>query len=74
MFQILFHFLQHTIEENGTFISFTLLPNFISRVMRISYSLKFIDQDDMQTFFFLVHFQSKSKKGERISVQVEQIY
>ena len=73
MFQILFHFLQHTIEENGTFISFTLLPNFISRVMRISYSLKFIDQDDMQTFF-LMHFQSKSKKGERISVQVEQIY
>lgn len=73
IFQILFHFLRHAIEENGTFISFTLLPNFISRVMRISYSLKFIDQDDMQTFF-LMHFQSKSKKGERISVQVEQIY
>ena len=51
-----------------------LLYFLISRVMRISYSLKFIDQDDMQTFFFLVHFQSKSKKGERISVQVEQIY
>ena len=71
--QIIFYFVHHAIEGDGTFISFTLLPNFISCVMRISYSLKFIDQDDMQTIF-LVHFSSKRKKGERISVQVEQIY
>ena len=48
---VFFSFYEIPLKKMKASISFALLPNFISCVMRISYSLKFIDQDDMQTFF-----------------------